>query len=58
MLGDAGVNVSSAAVGHHGEDEQPEEAVMVVTTDGPVAQAVVDEIVSQDGFAAGRTVSL
>ncbi len=58
VLGEAGVNVSSAAVGHHGEDEQPEEAVMVVTTDGPVGQEVVDEIVSEDGFVAGRTVSL
>jgi len=58
MLGEAGVNISSAAVGHHGEEEQPEEAVMVVTTDGPVAQEVVDEIVSEDGFVAGRTVAL
>ena len=58
VLGDAGVNVNSAAVGHHGEDEQPEEAVMIVTTDAPVPQDVVDEIVSEDGFVAGRTITL
>jgi D-3-phosphoglycerate dehydrogenase len=58
LLGEASVNVSSAAVGHHGEDERPEEAVMVVTTDSPVSREVVDEIVSEDGFVAGRTVTL
>ena len=58
LLGDSGVNISSAAVGHHGEDEQPEEAVMIVTTDAPVAQELVDEIVSEDGFVAGRAVTL
>ncbi|HEX5910054.1 MAG TPA: phosphoglycerate dehydrogenase [Thermoleophilaceae bacterium] len=58
VLGDAGVNVNSAAVGHHGEDEEPEEAVMIVTTDAPVPQDVVDEIVSEDGFVAGRTITL
>jgi D-3-phosphoglycerate dehydrogenase len=58
LLGDAGVNVNSAAVGHHGDDEQPPEAVMIVTTDAPVPQGVVDEIVSEDGFVAGRTITL
>ena len=31
---------------------------MAVTTDAPVPQAVVDEIVASDGFVAGRAVSL
>jgi hypothetical protein len=31
---------------------------MAVTTDAPVPQSVVDEIVASDGFVAGRAVSL
>jgi hypothetical protein len=31
---------------------------MVVTTDQPVPQDVVDEIVALDGFLAGRAVAL
>ena len=58
LLGDAGVNISSAAVGHHGQDEEPAEAVMIVTTDAPVPQDIVDQIVSEDGFVAGRTITL
>jgi len=30
---------------------------MVVTTDQPVRQSVVDELVSADGFVAGRAVT-
>jgi len=58
LLGDAGVNINSAAVGHHGDDEDRDEAVMIVTADAPVPQATVDEIVSEDGFVSGRTVTL
>jgi D-3-phosphoglycerate dehydrogenase / 2-oxoglutarate reductase len=61
-LGDAGVNVISAAVGLRPDDggggERSAEAVMVVTTESAVPQAVVDEIARSDGFAAGRAVSL
>ncbi len=59
-FGEAGVNIESAAVGHAVDDGAPAEkhAVMVVTTDGPVPQDVVDSIVGQDGFADGRTVTL
>jgi hypothetical protein len=32
--------------------------VMVVTTDQPVRQSVVDELASADGFVAGRAVEL
>jgi hypothetical protein len=31
---------------------------MVVTTDQPVRQEVVDELTSADGFIAGRAVAL
>ena len=56
MLGEAPVNIVSAAVGWKEGDEG--EAVMVVTADGPVRQEVVDSIASTDGFVAGRTVSI
>ena len=51
----------AAAVGH-GPEEEPAadgpEAVMAVTTDQPVPQEVLDEIVAEDGFVAARFVSL
>jgi hypothetical protein len=31
---------------------------MAITTDSPVPQAVLEEIVAGDGFEAGRTVAL
>ena len=34
------------------------QAVMVLTTDAPVAQGTVDRILELDGFAEGRAVSL
>ncbi|MBS1871528.1 MAG: phosphoglycerate dehydrogenase [Actinobacteria bacterium] len=60
-FGDAGINIVSAAVGRQpdgadGGDESS--AVMAVTSDAPVPQAVVDAIVAGDGFVAGRAVSL
>ncbi len=60
-LGEAGVNVVSAAVGRHpdGEAEGPgAEASMVVTADAPIGRDVVDRLVASDGFVAGRTVAL
>jgi len=62
-LGEHGINISAAAVGRQapveGQDGRPGElAVMAVTTDAPVAQAVVDAIAGGDGFVAGRTLSL
>jgi D-3-phosphoglycerate dehydrogenase len=60
-LGDAGVNVISAAVGLRpdaDDGERPAEAVMVVTTESAVPQEVVDEIAASDGFVGGRAVSL
>ncbi len=59
VFGEHGVNISSAAVGHHDPDgEGGEEAVMVVTTDGPVPQDVLEAILALNGFVDGRTVAL
>jgi D-3-phosphoglycerate dehydrogenase len=61
-FGDHGVNIVSAAVGRQPGEEDGDggdgEAVMAVTSDAPVPQAVIDEIVASDGFVAGRAVSL
>jgi D-3-phosphoglycerate dehydrogenase / 2-oxoglutarate reductase len=57
-FGEQGVNISSAAVGHMPEEGEEGLAVMVVTTDQPVPQAVIDQIVGLDGFVAGRAVAL
>ena len=58
-FGEAGVNISSAAVGRHPDDEQEDgEATMLVTADEQIPQDVIDGIVASDGFIAGRTVSL
>ena len=57
MLGDAGVNIVSAAVGWRPEGEEGD-AVMVVTADAAIPQAVVDAIAATDGFVAARAVDL
>jgi D-3-phosphoglycerate dehydrogenase len=60
-FGRHGLNIELAAVGHDAEDEPaPDgpEAVMAVTTDQPVPQSVIDEIIAEEGFVAGRFVSL
>jgi D-3-phosphoglycerate dehydrogenase len=61
-LGDAGVNVISAAVGLRpdggGDEDGSNEAVMVVTADSAVPQTVIEALVASDGFADGRAVSL
>jgi D-3-phosphoglycerate dehydrogenase len=60
VFGDRGINIASAAVGYvpEGDDADEGVAVMVVTTDRPVPQEVVDEIVGLDGFLDGRAVAL
>ena len=55
-LGQAEVNIISAAVGRGARDEG--DAVMVVTTDRPVPDELLREIVAGDGFRDGRAVSL
>jgi D-3-phosphoglycerate dehydrogenase len=61
-FGEHGLNIVSAAVGRQPDDEDDGDdganAVMAITTDAPVPQAVVDEIVAGDGFVAGRAVTL
>jgi D-3-phosphoglycerate dehydrogenase len=61
-FGEAGVNIVSAAVGRHPGAEDGDggdgTAVMAVTSDAPVPQSVIDEIVASDGFVAGRAVTL
>jgi D-3-phosphoglycerate dehydrogenase / 2-oxoglutarate reductase len=59
-LGEAGVNIVSAAVGRLDEDgaASGNEAVMVVTTDAPVPRDVVDAVAASDGFNGGRAITL
>jgi D-3-phosphoglycerate dehydrogenase len=54
-FGEEGVNIVSAAVG---AEASREEAVMAMTTDAPVPEAVIDEIAAGDGFFIGRGVDL
>ena len=54
-FGQHGVNIVSAAVGAEAGEH---EAVMALTTDGPVPPGVIDEIVSSGDFFAGRAVDL
>jgi D-3-phosphoglycerate dehydrogenase len=54
-FGEHGVNIVSAAVG---AEASGEEAVMALTTDGPVPDEVVAEIVAGEGFFVGRGVDL
>jgi D-3-phosphoglycerate dehydrogenase len=57
-FGEHGVNIVSSIVGRQPEPDEQPLAAMVITTDAPVPQAVVDEIAAGDGFKAGRTVRL
>jgi D-3-phosphoglycerate dehydrogenase len=57
-LGDAGVNIVSAAVGRGRADEPRAEAVMIVTTDSRVPADVLASIESAEDFIAARAVSL
>ena len=63
VLGEAGINIISAAVGRRPEGEEGEpagdgEATMIVTTESRTPEDVVEQLVASDGFAAGRAVSL
>jgi len=61
IFGAHGINISSATVGHtpDGEaDDGQRRAAMVVTTDAPVSDEVVQEIVASDGFKQGWSVDL
>jgi D-3-phosphoglycerate dehydrogenase len=54
VFGEHEVNIVSAAVGA----ESGRDAVMAVTTDKAVPQALIEEIVGLDGFRDGRAVDL
>ncbi len=60
IFGAHGINISSAAVGHTDDDRAGGErlAAMVVTTDAPVADDVLGEILASDGFVNGWSVDL
>jgi D-3-phosphoglycerate dehydrogenase / 2-oxoglutarate reductase len=57
-FGQHGVNIVSSIVGRQPAGHDQPLAAMVITTDTPVPQAVVDEITACDGFVAGRSVSV
>ena len=54
-FGEHGVNIVSAAVG---AEAAGDEAVMALTTDKPVPEQVIAEIVAGEGFFDGRAVSV
>jgi D-3-phosphoglycerate dehydrogenase len=55
VLGDAGVNIGSAAVGAESDGES---AVMVVTADAPLGDETVVGITELDGFVSGFALEL
>jgi D-3-phosphoglycerate dehydrogenase len=55
IFGQHGVNIASAAVG---AEESGDQAVLALTTDAPVPDGVLDEILQLDGFHAGRAIDL
>jgi D-3-phosphoglycerate dehydrogenase len=63
-FGQQGVNIDAAAVGRLPDEDDDHDggdtglAVMVVTTDVPVPQSVIDDVVAGEGFDAGRAVAL
>ncbi|MDP9377824.1 MAG: phosphoglycerate dehydrogenase [Actinomycetota bacterium] len=57
-FGRHGINIVSATVSRHDNDESPDsDAVMGLTTDRPVPAEVIAEIVDSDGFLDGRAIS-
>jgi D-3-phosphoglycerate dehydrogenase / 2-oxoglutarate reductase len=55
IFGEEGVNIISAAVGAESDDGQ---AVMVLTTDAPVARSTVERLLDTEGFADGHAIDL
>ncbi len=61
IFGAHGINIRSAAVGHTPAGLAGDErrlAAMVITTDAPVADGVVEEIIALEGFVDGWSVDL
>ncbi|MFL5822509.1 MAG: phosphoglycerate dehydrogenase [Solirubrobacteraceae bacterium] len=60
-FGASGINIVSAAVGRQPDSTDAADrglAVMVITTDGPVPPAVLDELLEGEGFVDARTLTL
>jgi D-3-phosphoglycerate dehydrogenase / 2-oxoglutarate reductase len=66
VFGEHGLNIASTAVGRE-PDHEPDKpagggtgrlAVMVVSTDSPVPESVIEQILSIEGFQSGRAVTL
>lgn len=58
VLGEAGVNINSAAVGYRPEELADDgTAVMVVSSDSPVPASALEQLLAGEGFQAARTVS-
>jgi D-3-phosphoglycerate dehydrogenase / 2-oxoglutarate reductase len=53
IFGTHGVNIGSAAVG---AEASGDEAVLALTTDAPVPDELLAEILKLDGFHAGRAI--
>ena len=57
-LGEAGVNIVSAAVGRRPGGDGDDEATMILTTESAIPANVLDRVVAAEGFFDGRAVSL
>lgn len=57
ILGEQGINISSAAVGRQPPGVEDGLAVMVVTTDSPIPSDLIDKIVANEGFIAGKAIT-
>lgn len=58
VLGEAGVNINSAAVGYRPNDAPSDgTAVMVVSSDRAVPASAIEQLLAAEGFEAARTVS-
>ena len=53
IFGTHGVNIGSAAVG---AEASGEDAVLALTTDAPVPDELLEEILKLEGFHAGRAI--
>jgi D-3-phosphoglycerate dehydrogenase len=61
VFGDHEINIVSMAVGRQPDSDGAADgalAAMAITTDAPVAAAVLDEILALEGFVAARSVGL
>lgn len=57
-FGEQGVNIVAAAVGAGAPQGEGRGATGIVTTDRPVSEAMIEDILRQDGFVEAHTVAL